>query len=117
MAYLFLVAAFSLNAAGNILLKVGSLRGLTTQGPLISLLTQNWQFAVGIVVLALNALIYALALRTVPLSMAYPIMVVMSFIIINAYALTALGEQLTLVQAIGYVCIVLGLALVVAPLA
>ena len=117
MAYLFLVAAFSLNAAGNILLKIGSLRGLTTQGSIVSLLTQNWQFVAGIFVLALNALIYALALRTVPLSMAYPIMVVMSFIIINAYALTALGEHLTLVQALGYVCIVLGLALVVAPLA
>jgi len=117
MPYLFLVAAFSLNALGNIFLKLGSFRGLPVSGSPIELVSGNWQFLLGMLFFGLNVICYFLALRSFPLSIAYPIMVVMSFVIINAYALTALGEQLLPLQLLGYALVIIGLALIVAPLA
>lgn len=113
MPYAYLACAFLLNALANILLKLGSRTGLVLvhKDP-ISLLTNNWLLVLGCTVFAANVLFYFLALRALPISVAYPVMVVMSFIIINAYALLVLGESLSVLQAIGYAAIVLGLLLV-----
>ncbi|MBU2103724.1 hypothetical protein KKD81_02870 [Patescibacteria group bacterium] len=112
-AYIALAAAFVLNAIANILLKIGSERGILLQGPVGTLLAHNWAFLVGVGLFAANVLFYFLALRSLPLSTAYPVMVAMSFIIINSYAFLVFREPLTVLQAFGYVCIVVGLALVV----
>lgn len=117
MPTLLLAAAFSLNALGNIFLKIGAMRGITLTASPAALIGSNWQFILGMVFFGLNAICYFLALRSFPISIAYPIMVVMSFVIINAYALTALGEQLNALQIGGYALVVIGLALIVAPLA
>lgn len=115
MAYAYLIAAFVLNAVANIFLKLGSARGLNFDNlsPL-ALIGSNWQFLLGLVVFASNVIFYFLALRSLPLSVAYPIMVAMSFIIINGYALVFLGETVTLLQILGYGLIIAGLILVVA---
>ena len=113
MAYVYLLIAFSLNAVANILLKLGSQKGLITNVPFQSLILTNWQFVLGVMLFAVNVFFYFLALRALPISVAYPIMVVMSFILINVYALLFLSEGLSLVQLAGYVLIVAGLVLVV----
>lgn len=113
MAYIFLILAFSLNAAANILLKLGAIRGFNTaRGPVLALLG-NWQLVSGVALFAVNVIFYFLALRSLPLSVAYPIMVAMGFLIVNGYAMLSLGESLTAMEVLGYVMIVAGLVLVV----
>lgn len=114
MAYILLAAAFTFNAVANILLKLGAKDGIvgSIYAPL-SFIAGNWQLILGLFIFAANVFLYFLALRELPLSIAYPIMVVMSFIIVNGYAFFALGEAITPLQILGYVAIIAGLVLVV----
>ena len=114
MAYLYLVLAFTLNSVANILLKIGALRGFSFSKDSLTLIGTNWQLFSGLSLFAVNVIFYFLALRALPLSVAYPVMVVMGFLIVNSYALFALHEPITSGQYIGYVLIVVGLTLVVA---
>lgn len=113
MAYLYLALALSLNSIANILLKLGAERGLSLSGGLLAMAEANWQVLLGLSIFALNVIFYFLALRALPLSIAYPVMVAMSFLIVNSYALIALHEPVTAGQYIGYLLIVIGLTLVV----
>jgi multidrug transporter EmrE-like cation transporter len=115
MAYLFLSIAFTLNAAANILLKLGSVRGLDLTPPsLFRLLSNNWELLAGVVLFALNIVFYYLALRGLPLSISYPVMVTMGFIIVNGYAFFALHESVTALSVVGYALMVIGLIMVIA---
>ncbi len=113
MPYVLLTGAFLCNAFANIFLKIGSQHGLdlSTWNPFL-FISKNPAFVVGIVLFACNALLYFLALRTLPLSVAYPVMVAMSFIIVGSYAIFGIGEQVSLIQIIGYALILAGIALV-----
>jgi len=114
MPYLYLTIAFVLNAAANIILKISSRHGFLLQGLKgLEVIAKNSLFIGGILLFGINAIFYYLALRSVPLSTAYPVMVVMSFLIINSYAYLGLGEKINLLQIIGYVLIVIGLVFVV----
>jgi multidrug transporter EmrE-like cation transporter len=114
VAYLYLTLAFSLNSIANILLKLGAERGLSLSGGLFVIIQANWQLLLGLTIFASNIIFYFLALRALPLSVAYPVMVVMGFLIVNGYALLALHEPITTGQYMGYLLIVIGLTLVVA---
>lgn len=114
MAYLYLILAFTLNSIANILLKLGAVRGLSLSGGPLAVVEANWQLLLGLVIFATNIIFYFLALRALPISVAYPVMVVMGFLIVNSYALLALHEPITAMQYIGYIFIVFGLTLVVA---
>lgn len=115
MPYVLLVCAFSLNAAANILLKLGSRQGiqLHTSSP-VTFITANWQFLLGCLLFVGNVIFYFLALRSLPLSTAYPVMVVMSFLLIGMFAGFVLKEPISLVQIVGYGAIIGGLILIVA---
>lgn len=104
MAYLYLALAFLLNASGNILLKEGSAHPISTG---------NWQLILGLVLFGANALFYVLALKTLPLSIAYPTMVAMSFLIVLTYAYFRLGEGFGWLNILGYVLIIAGVVLAV----
>ena len=113
MSYIFLIIAFTLNATANILLKIGALKGLAYQGlSLGQLISQNAIAIAGLFFFALNAVFYFMALKSVPISVAYPSMVVMSLLIINGYAIFALKEQVTATQLVGYALIIAGIVLV-----
>ncbi|MDZ4284813.1 MAG: hypothetical protein U1A28_03240, partial [Patescibacteria group bacterium] len=93
MAYLFLTLAFALNAAANILLKVAASRGFSFG----ELLRGNVTIAHGIAALAsvlfvANLGAYLVALSRIPLSVGYPIMIGMTFVIVTASALF-MGER------------------------
>lgn len=100
--YLFL--AFTLNALANVLLKVGALNA--------SIFFKSPAALLGVFLFAMNLFFYFLALKTVPLSTAYPIMVIMSFLIINGFAFFYFHESIHAVQIVGYGLIVVGLLLV-----
>lgn len=113
MHYLFLVLAFTLNAVANILLKVGSSKGLLLTGASFGeIIVHNGATLLGILFFGLNAVFYFLALRDIPLSLGYPVMVVSTLLIVNAYAVIALKEQVSTPQVIGYALIIAGIALV-----
>lgn len=113
MPYFFLIIAFTLNATANILLKLGALKGLAYQGlSLTQLVSQNALAIVGLFFFALNAVFYFMALKSVPISVAYPTMVVISLLIINGYAIFVLKEQVSIMQVIGYALIITGIVMV-----
>lgn len=113
MNYLYLTLAFLFNALGNILLKIGSAKGLYLNFfPLETFLKNNIYLIIGFVFFVSNALFYFLALKHIPVSLAYPIMVTASLILVGSYAFIAGGEVFTYNHVIGYAFIVLGVAIV-----
>lgn len=107
-----LCAALVLNAAANLMMKVGSARVAESggffrdgaAGAVQRLLTSPILLA-GIICFALNAFLYMFALqsRTLKISLAYPVMVGGGYAIIAvaAYALPMLRERLTAGQWLG----------------
>lgn len=113
MNLIFLTLAFVLNATANILLKLGAQGGLQHRGlNLMQIITHNYLAILGIIFFATNVVFYFLALRSVPLSTAYPTMVIMSFLIINSFAYFFLHENINGFQLLGYAFIVIGLILI-----
>lgn len=112
MSYIYLIFAFLLNTGANILLKTGAGRGLYLESynPLV-LFRENIYLIFGFVCFALNALFYFLALKNIPISLAYPIMVTSSLILIGTYAVIFGHENLTTYQIVGYSIIVLGVVI------
>lgn len=110
MNYLFLVLAFLFNSGANILLKIGSVGGikLDTFNPFL-LIRENIYLVAGLFFFAINVVFYFLALKNIPVSLAYPVMVTMSLLIIGAYAFMFGGEHFTFYHAVGYALIIAGI--------
>lgn len=118
---LALVVALVLNAAANLLMKVGMTRidaggGLFKGGPVgaaAAVLTTP-VLLIGLTCFALNAGFYMFALqsRTLKISIAYPLMVGGGYAIIAAVGYLALGEQMNTAQKIGVAMILAGVIVV-----
>lgn len=112
MPYIYLCFAFVLNGVANILLKNGSKNSLVFDSTFREVIVNNWQTFLGLAIFASNIVFYYLSLRTLPLSVAYPIMVAASFIIVNLYSYLVIKETIVMTQIIGYALIVGGVILV-----
>ncbi len=114
----FLGVALVLNAAANVLLKVGSKTAeAATAGPSAAAQALNFlnlPTACGIFLFAANVLFYRKALDSVNISVAYPIMVGGSMILVAlaAWLLPAIEEQIHAPQLIGMALILAGVWLV-----
>ena len=112
IGWIALGVALVLNATANVLLKMGS---STVRGePSFQLLQQavlNPYLLGGVTLFALNILCYTFALSRLPLSLAYPAMVIGGLVIVTTLAVLIFGEALTSMQAGGLVLIVLGVIL------
>jgi multidrug transporter EmrE-like cation transporter len=115
MAYLFLIGAFIANGLANVLLKMGADKGVIFDASLgvVRLISHHAYLLGGIVLFVLNIGLYIVALRAFPLSVAYPIMVGMSFLIANTAAVAYLHEPIAWQQLVGYALILGGITLVV----
>lgn len=114
MAVTYLIVAFVLNAGASILLKLHANKGFATNNILsLSFITQNFYFFLALFLFATNVIFYTFALTKMPLSVAYPIMVVMSFLIVNSFSFFYFKEHIITPQIIGYIMIVVGITLVV----
>ena len=113
MGYLSLALALTLNAAANVLLKIGATRlgGIDEPGFLGRLVSDHVLLA-GLLLFALNVVFYIAALARLNLSTAYPIMVAGGIIIVVSIAVFALGEAVTPLQMLGLALLVVGIALV-----
>lgn len=112
MGYIFLVIAFTLNALANVLLKSGS-HSLSVSGLTATSFFANYALLGGLFLFALNIVFYALALARLPLSVAYPVMVAGSLIIVALSSALYLGESITLVQLLGMGMLLLAVVLIV----
>lgn len=113
MAYVFLAFAFSFNAAANILLKVAASRGFSFSNALKGAWgNAEWTALLAAALFGLNLGAYLIALERLPLSLSYPIMIGMTFVIITA-ASFYLGEKVTALHIIGFALIMAGILAVV----
>jgi multidrug transporter EmrE-like cation transporter len=113
MGYLFLTLALLFNATANILLKVGATRlGPLDEPGLVSRVAGDLYLLAGVVLFALNVILYTVALTRLDLSVAYPIMVAGGIVIVVSVSALFLRESVTMAQSVGLVLLVLGIALV-----
>ena len=112
MVYIFLIGALLLNATANILLKTAAVLPMPSQLGIWSLISTYRLAILGLVLFALNVGLYFLALRSLPLSVAYPVMVGGGFLIVGMYAWLMLNEHITTPLIIGYILIFIGVMLI-----
>jgi len=112
IGWIALVAALVLNAGANSLLKVGasSLEGGLSSGTLVAAATNIYLIG-GIALFALNILCYTFALSRLPLSVAYPVMVIGGLLIITSFSVLVFHESLSYLQIGGLALVLLGVVL------
>ncbi|MDY0061595.1 MAG: hypothetical protein RBU45_17420 [Myxococcota bacterium] len=120
-SWLPLIVALVLNGLANVLMKVGA-KIAVPLGPEATLFTKvtnflNWATLLGIFFFAANVLAYRKALDRLDISVAYPIMVSGSLILIVLAAawLPVLRERIVLTQLGGMLLIAAGVWLVSRP--
>ena len=120
MRYLIaLAAALLLNATANLMMKFGIERFKATgvglsEGvwPTLLSLVTNWVLVLGLACFAINVILYTYALKGLPISVAYPIMVTVGFAIIVVVAGIYLHEHPSRLQWAGVTLILIGVWLV-----
>ncbi len=117
--FVALAAALLLNATANLMMKFGIERfkaaGVSiAEGawPVLVALLSNWVLILGLVCFATNVILYTYALKGLPISVAYPIMVTLGFAIIVIVAGLYLNERPTSMQWVGVTLILIGVWLV-----
>jgi multidrug transporter EmrE-like cation transporter len=113
LVYIILGFAIIFNALANILIKIGMLKSgqnLTLTSLVSSFF--NPLIFLGIACFALALIAYAVVLSRLNLSIAYPIMTSLGFLIVISVSALYLGEALTVAQIIGFILILIGVWLV-----
>jgi len=109
MAYIFLAGAFIFNALGTVLIKLVA----TDSAPgLLSGIPRLGIFIMSGIALVINFGFYFLALRTLPISVAYPILVGMTFLLSVTAAVWFLGETVTLWHVLGFLFVLAGVVMI-----
>jgi len=113
--YIILALAIILNALANILMKVGMMRqGESSGSPLLmakAALVNPVLFA-GVVSFALALIAYSYVLSKINLSIAYPVMTSLGYVIVIIASWIFLKEHITLIQIIGFTFIIAGVWMV-----
>lgn len=116
MTMIILGIAIVLNAAANILIKLGMKDAPDLQsvslGVYFSHFITNIYVLSGIVSFGLALLTYSYVLSKINLSVAYPIMTSVGFIIVVLFSVLYLSERLIPLQILGIVLIIAGVWLV-----
>lgn len=113
MSILSLIIAFVMNSVGTVLVKVHALRGFRLSTDIREVLTGNAFFIAALAAFAVNLVAYAIALKRMPLSVAYPVMVVASFVLVNGFSHYYFKEEIAGMQIAGYALILVGIVAVV----
>jgi multidrug transporter EmrE-like cation transporter len=114
MIYIYWIVSILLNASANIFFKLSATKGFTYMHGynIISFVRDNLQLFFGVSFFALSTVSYFLTLRSLPVSTVYPVIVGMSFLLTNMIAYYYLHEKIVGPQVVGYICIVIGVAIV-----
>ena len=114
MSYIILILAITFNAVANILMKVGMLKekqGTSLVDLLLNMLL-NPALIVGIICFALGLAAYCFVLTKLNLSVAYPIMTSVGYVIVIIASWLFLKETITLIQIVGFTFIIAGVWMV-----
>ncbi|GEM_PF-2334462 len=112
MGIVYLIIAFVLNGTATVLFKVEASNGINLKGSLPHILMHNYAMIIGFVLFTINAIFYILALRSLPLGVAYPVMTVMSLIIVTAASIILFNEQINTIQIVGYILLIAAIVLI-----
>jgi small multidrug resistance pump len=108
--YILLAIAVLFNGVANVLMKVGmkDAPAVSGVGDAIKHYLHNWPVILGLALFALNVIAYTQALSKIPLSVAYPIMVSLTGIIVILGSLLLFKEEINNVQWLGFALIIGG---------
>jgi len=112
--YVVLSLAIVLNALANILMKVAMLKQEKTTD-IITMVKQsltNPVLFLGLLSFALALVAYCFVLAKINLSIAYPLMTSLGFLIVILASWLFLGENITRIQIVGFTCIIAGVWMV-----
>jgi len=112
--YTFLTIALVFNAVANVLMKAGmrDAPALLTPAAQIKHYLTSWPVMVGVCLFGVNIIAYTQALVKIPLSIAYPIMTSLGFLIVVSASAYFFKETISTIQMIGFALIIGGVILV-----
>jgi multidrug transporter EmrE-like cation transporter len=108
--YTLLAVAVIFNGVANVLMKAGMRNSPDVTGaiPMIKHYLHSWPVMVGLFLFALNVIAYTQALSKIPLSVAYPIMVSLTGVIVISGSMVLFKEQISWFQWLGFALILGG---------
>ena len=109
--YALLAIAVLFNGLANVLMKAGMRTPPAAAGALgmIKHYLTSWPLVIGMILFALNLLAYTQALTRLPLSVAYPIMVSLTGLIVITGSMLVFKESIAWIQWLGFALIVGGI--------
>ncbi len=112
--FVLLGVAVVFNGVANVLMKKGMIGAdnINGVGETIKHYLTSWPVIVGLALFALNVIAYTQALTRIPLSVAYPIMVSMTGLIVISGSMVLFKEQIGWLQWIGFTLIIAGVVCV-----
>lgn len=117
MAYIYLIISFVLNGIANLMLRFSALnepslklKDFSLQYIMQFIAEHKW-LLIGLSIFAANVIFYMLSLRSLPVSIAYPVMVAMSLLIVATGAHVVFKETITNTQIIGFVFLIIAVYL------
>ena len=112
--FVLLGVAVLFNGAANVLMKKGMVGVTSGEGAtaMIKHYLTSWPLIVGLVLFAVNVVAYTQALARLPLSVAYPIMVALTGIIVISGSHILFKESIGWLQWAGYALIIAGVVCV-----
>jgi multidrug transporter EmrE-like cation transporter len=108
--YILLAVAVLFNGVANVLMKLGMKDAPTDAGAaaVVKHYLHSWPVILGLALFALNVISYTQALTRIPLSIAYPIMVSLTGVIVISGSMFLFKEEISGVQWLGFVLIIAG---------
>ncbi len=108
--YTLLAVAVIFNGVANVLMKAGmrDVPEVPGAGGMIKHYLHSWPVMVGLVLFGLNVIAYTQALSKIPLSVAYPIMVSLTGVIVISGSMILFKEEISWLQWLGFALIIGG---------
>lgn len=114
--WLLLLLTIVLTAVANLLLKHAAVNR-QAMGETEGVIANLWEMfttpslVLGIFCLGLAVIVYAIALRNINLSVAYPVMTTSVMVLVAFFSVLFFGEPVTLVKTVGTVVVISGVIL------
>ena len=116
MKYELLIIAVVVNALANLSVKMGALRlGSVSDLRIIEILfkfSTNPFLIIGILLFAINIVLYTMVLTKINISIVYPIWTSGGFLLITTFSILYLKESLNILQVLGIILVATGITLI-----
>ncbi len=106
--WVFLLIAAGFNMGANLLLKNAGDNSVSSA----TMLYFSWGFVIAVGLFGLNLVAYSQALRTIPVSVAYPTLVGLSTLLLAIFSITFFGDQMNISRLAGFVLLIASLYLI-----